>query len=96
MVEHTLWEGLATSVGTKVSRETWEQTKRSMLHKIACLMGTSGTNIEEDTHLGQKMSQYHIGMAPYAGFVGYKKIEGLQTHYSNMISSNEQHFKQHF
>lgn len=31
MVEHTLWEGLATSVGTKVSGETWEWTEQSML-----------------------------------------------------------------
>lgn len=30
MVEHALWEGLATSVGTKVSCETWEQTEQSM------------------------------------------------------------------
>ncbi len=30
MVEHALWEGLATSVGTKVSCETWGRTEQSM------------------------------------------------------------------
>lgn len=31
MVEHTLGEGLATSVGTKVSCETWKWTNVSLL-----------------------------------------------------------------
>lgn len=34
MVKHTLWEGLATSMGTKVSCETWEWTEQSTLEYL--------------------------------------------------------------
>lgn len=85
MVEHTLWEGLATSVGTKVCCETWEQTKRSLFHNFKYLMGKSGTNKEDDICFplsSENGFQYHIGMA------AIKMSMSTNTHRSNMISSN--------
>lgn len=37
VVEHTLWEGLATSVGTKVSCETWEGTEQKHVSISGCM-----------------------------------------------------------